>query len=228
MSTFITMVIHAESKAGKTTLGSTAPKPILLLDSEAGGFRFVDGKIIDWDPIRQDVPKPGDWDICRVSVKDRHELKAALEVVRSGQHPFVSIVIDSITEYQTRLTQQYQRLDQQSWGDILRELDQLVMGFRDATDAQDQLKAFVVIAGTEFRDGKFRPMLQGQMKKKLSYKLDLTAYLDVVIDENGEERRRLRLSGDPLIEAGSRPKLPPVMWDTTITEILQLIEKEEN
>lgn len=227
MSSYISIVVHAESKAGKTTLGSTAPKPILVLDAEAGGFRFVDGKIIDWDPLREDVPKAGDWDICRVTITDRHELKAVLDVIRSERHPFVSIVIDSLTEYQTRLTHTYQRLDQQAWGDILRDLDQLVMGFRDAVDSQDQLRAFVVIAGTEFRDGKFRPMLQGQMKRKLSYKCDVTAYLDVVVDENGDQRRRLRISGDPAIEAGSRPSLPPVLWDTSITEILAFIEKEK-
>lgn len=229
---YLTLVVHAESKVGKTSLGATAPGPVLVLDAEAGGFRFVPGRKIVWDPMREDVPvNDGTWDICRVVVKSTLVIKTALDIVRTGKHPFVSIVLDSITEYQAYLKREMDSrgiLDQQGWGHVLAELEDLVMAFRDQVESQQQLKMFMLIAGTEKRDEKFRPALQGAMKNKLSYKLDVTGYLFTAVDNEGNTRRGLRVEGTKEIDAGNRLQgtLPPVIWDPNLTDIMHTITQK--
>lgn len=232
---FITLVVHAESKVGKTTLGSTCPGPILVLDAEAGGFRFVPGRKIVWDPMREDVPvADGTWDICRVVVKDTLVVETCLDYIRRGKHPFHSIVLDSITEYQAYMKRELNAnglLDQQDWGRALTKIEDLVMGFRDVAEAQEQVKVFMIIAATEKRDEKFRPALQGAMKNKLSYKLDITGYLYTAVDGEGETRRGLRVVGNKDTDAGNRlqdylPAYNGVIWDPNITDIFNHVSNK--
>jgi len=232
-------VIHGPSKSGKTELAATSPGRILYLDSEAGGFRFVEGKRIAWDPMRGEVPEAGPWKICRVVIKDEITFKTALDFVERGKHPFNSIVWDSVTEAQTYFKRDKSAtytLRQEDWGDLLASVEGYIMRLRDAVETQDQLKALVVIAQSAARDdGKMSPAIQGAMKNKLAYKLDVTGYLTSVIDSEGEERRGLRLTENREAVAGARwpkglPK-PEVVWDPSIEVLQATIEqhmKEHN
>lgn len=115
-------------------------------------------------------------------------------------------------------------MDQQAWGRILTALDDCVMALRDSVEAQDQLQSLLITAATEFRDDKFRPMLQGAMKRKLSFKLDVTGYLGTEYDDDGILRRYLQCVGTGRIDAGNRAGLPEKIWDPTITGILEMIK----
>ena len=229
---FLTTVVHGDAKVGKTRLGSTCPPPILFLDAEAGGMRFVPGKKLDWDPLREDVPDMSDHTICRVSIGDTMTLDTVVDYLRTGKHPFVSVVFDSLTEYQSRLKREISPsgdLDQQDWGRILVKIEDAVMALRDCVERQAHMLCFVLITGTQFRDEKFRPMLQGGMKDRLSYKLDATGYLFTAKDAEGVARRGLRIVGDGKVDAGNRlpgDDWPEVLWDPNIVDIISKIESK--
>lgn len=228
MSDYLTMVVHGEAKVGKTWLGASAPKPVLILDSEAGGFRFVPGKKIDWDPMREDPPAAGEWEICRVAVNDTITLDTVVQWLQSGKHPFRSVVFDSLTEFQARLKREINAtgdLEQRDWGRILIRIEDLVMMIRDCVDRQEDLTAFIAIAGSHHRDGKMRPMMQGAIKDKLSYKLDGTGYLFTAKDAEGHLRRGLRMIGDGQIDAGNRfgGVFPEVIWDPNVEDMLNTL-----
>ena len=235
---YLSAVIHADAKVGKTELAATSPGRILFLDAEAGGFRYVEGKRVQWNPLKEDVPEAGDWKICRVVIKDELTFNTAVDVLCRGKHPFNSVVWDSVTEAQTYFKRDKSAtysLEQNDWGKLLAAIEGYIMRLRDAVETQEQLKSLVIIAQSEFRDDKMRPAIQGAMKNKLAFKLDITGYLFSVVDDHGERRRGLRIVENREAVAGARwPRgldKPEVIWDPDISHIQQTLEnymKESN
>lgn len=231
----LTMLLHAETKVGKTWLAATAPKPLLVLDAEAGGMRFVpDAKYITkWDPLRSKPPEmllddddPNYWTICQVDVTDETVLSTAIQYLMAGNHPFSSIVIDSITELQTRLKRKMANdqglLRIQDWGALLTKIELLVEQCRDMANVQEQIKAFVAVAGSQPRDGKMQPMMQGQIANKLPYKIDVCGYLYIANDEDGNRVRVLQMSQNDTAVAGNRlgGHLPDFQVNPNINDML--------
>lgn len=232
-------VIHGESKVGKTELACTSPGRILYLDAEEGGMRYVQQPRITWDPMREPVPDAGDWKICRVKIDSDLPLSTAIDFLERGKHPFNSVVWDSITEAQTYLKRAKSAtytLQQTDWGDLLARIEGYIMRMRDAVSRQEAMKSLVVIAQSAPRDdGKMAPTVQGAMKNKLAYKLDVTGYLYTMVDDAGERRRGLRIEENREAVAGARWPLglekPEVIWDPNIEQIQLQLEthmKEHN
>ena len=233
-SVFLTMAIHAEAKKGKTRLGATAPKPVLFFDIEAGGMRFVPGRKIEWDPMREPIPDMTDYDICRVRITSTEVLKHTIELIKNQEHQFASFVLDSLTMFQDNLRKELNAagfLDQRDWGTVLVTVADLVHNLQIIADRQEQVKCCVVICGTEIRDGKFRPILSGAFKNRLSYALDATGFLFTQRDDTGRLRRGLRIIGDDTIDAGQRfpgsdEDWPEVIWDPDLTTLIEQIERQ--
>ncbi len=224
---FLTMTVHGEAKKGKTHFGATAPGKNLFLDAEAGGMRFVPGSKVNWDPLREDVPDMSDYNICRVEVNSTGALDAAIAVIEHGEHPFTGVTFDSLSEYQSRLKRELTpggQLDQQGWGEVLVTIEDQVMKLRDSVAAQSPTMRYcLIITGTQFRDDKWRPLLQGGMKDRLSYKLDCNAFLYTQRDDSGNLRRALRIEGDGKTDAGNRfpGDWGEIIWDPNMTKILK-------
>lgn len=177
----LSILVHADTKVGKSTFANTAPAPRLLLDAEAAA-RFLSGRKVVWDPMTEQPPKAdGSWDTCVVNVRDYSIMLKAYEWLNSGQHEFRSVIIDSISEVQTRVKEQLEgegRMTQQLWGDLLNSMERLIRGFRDLTEHPIRpLEAVVLTAMTQMRDGKYRPYVQGQLQVKMPYFLDVIGYL---------------------------------------------------
>ena len=230
MDDFITLVVHAEAKAGKTTLSATGPGRTLFFDAEAGGMRFVPGKKITWNVDKgEDVPDPeGDWTICRVPTTSIHTVKRAMDFLMTGRHPFNNIVLDSLTELQDTVKRERSstfQLEQQDWGVVFGSMNDVVVALRDLVGDQDQLKSLVVVCGTQLKDGKFRPMISGQFGSKLPYKLDATGYLLKTRDDDGNVRRCLILGESNQFEVGHRlgESAPDVIWDPTVSKLLNTV-----
>lgn len=225
---FVSLLVHGESKTGKTTLGATAPGKVLFLDAEAGGMRFVPGDIVQWNP-RTEGPPEGGWDICRVVLDSTGVLDAVLQWIESEDHPFNSVVLDSLTEYQARLKRELDpsgQLEQRDWLTILVRVENLVSRLLDALERQPDFRALVVICGTAMKDYRFRPMMDGKIVSKLPYKFDVNGYLDRVRDSDGDIRTRLRIEATPEIDAGNRISHAypdPVIWDPNVETILENI-----
>jgi AAA domain-containing protein len=243
------MIVHAETKVGKSTFANTTPAPRLLLDSEAA-YRFLPGTKVFWDPLRDEPPIIGqgridpadptvyqvDWETCVVIVRDYTVMIRAVEWLTSGRHPFVSVVVDSISEIQKRCKDNIRSLDEQMdqrrWGSLLDHMEALVRTLRDLTEHPTKpIQAIVLTAMTSQRDGKWRPYVQGQLATTMPYFLDVIGYLykqDIPSDDPSQPAhrvRRLLTANHPQFEAGERVqgRLPDVLDNPTVPMILDMV-----
>lgn len=211
----LSVLIHAGSKLGKSTLSGTAPKPILVLDAE-GSWRFIPVRQVYWDPSVGPPPAyDGSWDACVVQVQRWETVENVYRWITQYQTPFTSVVLDSITELQRRLKQNLvgtEAMKIQDWGVLLAKMDDKIRSFRDLTlMPQLSVRCVVFIAETRQRhsDDKWIPYMQGQITTALPYWVDICGYMypDWELDENNQptrEVRKLWISPHPQYEAGER------------------------
>jgi hypothetical protein len=232
----LSVLVHAESKIGKSTLGNTSPAPRLIVDAE-GGSKFLPGRKIVWDVRTQNCPMPdGTWDTCIVTIRDYSDMTRVYDWLNSGKHGFKSVVIDSITEIQKKCVDSLagtDQMSQQTWGALLRSMEQLIRNLRDLTShPTNPLMALVLIAMTREINGKMRPYVQGALQTTLPYFIDVVGYLEVVEVPNQEDPtqppakyRRLIVSPHPRYEAGERVqgRLGEFVWHPRIDEMINTV-----
>jgi hypothetical protein len=193
----ISMIVHGPKGAGKSYLGDTTPAPRLVLDAEMGS-RFTPSRKIFWNPVTEPVPEhDGTWDSCLVTVRDYQAVERAYEWLNAGQHPFRSVVVDSISEVQQRLADSLKGddpLELRDWGVMLRKASLLIRNLRDlVTHPVKPLDAVLFIAMTHQRQGDntWSPFVQGQLRTTLPYYVDLLTYLAALPQEDGTAVHRL-------------------------------------
>lgn len=245
----LSILVHSDTKVGKSTFASSAPAPRVILDAEAA-YRFLPGTKVFWDPMREAPPVLGkgrtapndetiyevDWETCIVIVREYTTIVRAYEWLNSGQHPFVSLVVDSISEIQKRLKDSLRTLDEQmdqrKWGQVLDHMEWLVRGLRDLTEHPIRpMHAVVLTSMTTQRDGKWRPYVQGQLATTMPYFLDVIGYMyvqEIPSDDPtqpGRKIRRLLVTPHPQFEAGERVqgKLGDVVDEPTVTLMLDKV-----
>lgn len=222
----LSMLVHADSKVGKTTLGGTCPAPILLLDAE-GGSKFLPlsdsltqhygqpVRLTGWNPQAGPPPRyDGTWDICVVYIREWITVTQVHTWLLQADHDFQSLVVDSISEIQRRCKANLKGTETMKiadWGSLLMQMDTIIRGLRDLTlHPTRPLRVAMFIAETrQNNNGKWKPYMQGQIETALPYWMDLVGYLFVeqVADENGQQTqpvRRLLISQHPQYEAGER------------------------
>lgn len=231
----LTILMHGLSGAGKTTLACTAPKPLLLLDVEMAS-RFVRGRKIKWNPLTDAPPvADGSWDVCVVTVNEFQKAQKAYEYLKSGNHPFKSVVVDSISELQSKAVEQIkgrQQFQTQDWGKLLSVMSFFCKDLRDLAGTDEKIEAIIITATSRDYDGIIKPYLQGQIASQAPYWFDITGYLYVqqVVDANGVliDTRNLLIGNHPNYEAKSRvPGLPTVIESPDVTVMLNNIFGEE-
>ena len=185
MRTTLTMLIHGGPGAGKSRLTNTMPTPRLILDAE-GRAKHLPGKKVWWDPMRDAPPEIGDWETCVAIVPNTNVLLQAFSWLGSGQHPFKSVGCDSLMEIQKRTIDEtvgMSALQFQDWGTLLRRLEHLVRQYRDLTlSPATGVEVVVFTVGTTERDGKYVPLLQGQLRDTVPYYFDVVGYLYATSD----------------------------------------------
>jgi len=211
----LSVLAYSESKVGKTTLCNTAPAPRLILDAEMAS-RFLPGNQVRWNPHTEPPPvADGTWETCIVVVRDYATILRVVAWLESGQHPFESVCIDSISEIQKRLRDQVTdftgEMDQKRWGELLMHMEALVRKLRDLTEHPTKpLTAVVITAMTELRDGKWRPLVQGALRDTLPYFVDICGYVFVQQmpsedpTQPGPEIRRMLTRPNAQFVAGER------------------------
>lgn len=235
----VTCLVHGESGVGKSWLGASAPAPRLLLDVESRS-RFLPGKKILWDPRSGGPPeKSNEWDTCIVSVDNFEVIGTVHQWLVSGQHPFRSVVLDSITEAQKRLVDSIAGMSQmkiQDYGTLLRRLESVVRTFRDLTaDSRTGIKMVVFLAGSKTIDGMIRPLVQGQLALTIPYYTDITGYMYVaqVAEESGlggATVRQLLINPAQGVVAkdGTGGRLTgPVLTNPDLTEMFQALQADQ-
>lgn len=230
----INAVIYGHSKQGKSYLGDTTPAPRLILDAEMGS-RFTPSRKIEWDPIRYAPPEPdGTWDSAIVPVHDYRTITKAYEWLNSGQHPFRSVVLDSISEIQQRGVDDIAGTKQMTtpdWGTLLRTVSETVRRFRDlTTHPLKPLDAVIFIAMARQQDDTWRPYVQGQLSTVLPYYVDICAWLQVVTNEDMSSVRRLFVGPTPGYLTGERVggRLGSYIDNPDIEHMLKMIRGTEN
>lgn len=190
-------VVHGESGAGKSYFGGTTPVPRLILDAE-GGSRYVKAhrRKVKWDPTTEAPPVwDGSWDACVVPVLDWPTLNAAYEWLASGEHPFRTVIVDSLTEAQKRLVDAVAGTDQptlQDWGTIGRHFEDMIRRLRDLTfHTTKPIEAVLLLCLSHLRDGETRPFLKGQIELNLPAFVDVVGYLYTEVVDGKVVRRML-------------------------------------
>lgn len=210
----LSFLVHAGAKVGKTTLASTCPKPLLLLDAE-GGSKFLNNPKIFWDPRTQSPPVwDGTWEICVVVVHQFEVLATVHQWLNTGQHHFRSLCVDSITEVQRRCKKTIgspENFRTQDWGTLLMRMDDIIRDMRDLTlHPINPINVSMFIAETRESNGKWRPYMQGAIATQLPYMVDVLGYLYVAelpdpLDPTVfHKERQLLASPHPQFEAGER------------------------
>lgn len=200
----LSLLVHAPAKFGKSTLADSGPVPRLILDIEGTSYWTPSRKIF-WDPMRETPPVPdGSWDSCIVITKDLRTIDRVYQVLNSGQHPFNSLSVDSVTEYQQRIIDEkvgVKKVERDEWGYLLRQVSSDVRKFRDLiTHPTHRLWSVSFVAGTSQYNGKWRPLVQGQVGNFLPYYVDLLGYLHA----NADNTRDLLIGPHPQFETGER------------------------
>lgn len=200
----LSFLVHGMPKAGKSTFADSGPVPRLSLDVEGSSF-WTPSRKIYWDPMRQPPPVPdGTWDTAIVLVREARTVMEVYRVLNSGQHPFNSASMDSVTEVQQRVIDDLakgQQMDRDKWGALLRQVNAMVRAYRDLiTHPVHPLWTMTFVAGTHQREGRWRPMLQGQAQDYLPYYVDVLGYLDA--QPNGS--RHMLIGPHPQFETGER------------------------
>lgn len=252
MTTSLSALVHAPAKVGKSTLSTTCPPPICVLDAE-GGWKFVKQagyrsgiplRRTEWDPMSGPPPRwDGTWDFCHVVIREWRTLTQAYNyLLRTTEHDFRSLVLDSVTESQRKLKTHLRGMEQmriQDWGDLLNNMDRLIRDMRDLVllPQPNPLKVVMFIAETEFKNGAWRPAMQGQIGNSLPYWVDVCGYLftQAMQDEHGTQTGKLKrlMIGqgiDPTIVAGERVQgaLPDVVDNPHITQMFTTIFGEDS
>lgn len=225
----LTMVVHGEAGVGKSWLADSAPGPRLILDVE-GGSRFTPSRKVVWDP-RLPIPELGPDDTAVVMVHDLEVVQRAFQWLVQGQHPFRSVIVDSLTETQKRAVDAIsgaQQMKLQDYGSLLRKVEALVRAFRDLTmNPTRPVEVVVFVCGTQEKGQDhpvMRPALVGRMAEQLGYYVDCMAYLTVQVGAGGElERRALFANVDGIAAKDRTGRLGVAMEGPTIPMMLDTI-----
>lgn len=228
------LLLHARSKVGKSTLTTTAPLPMCVLDAE-GGWRFLktrgfrgqplrhryvtkDGvAIYGWDPMKEPPPRyDGTWDVCVVTVTGWQPIPKVLDLLTQQKHDFKTVCLDSITEMQRRCKANLgaAKMEYQQWGELLDRMDAVIRGYRDLTLIDNNsIECVVLVAETRPDNaGILAPYMQGQIQYSLPYWVDVCGFMQVQMEDdpttpNGAGKRAvrvLRVGAHPQVVAGER------------------------
>lgn len=178
----LSVLVHGESKAGKSLLGISGAAPRVLLDVESAAHLLPIRSVI-WDPMMPPPVPDGSWDTAVVQVNEWKDAVQAIEALHSKPHPFKSLSVDSISELQNKCIDSIAGMNQvklQDWGTALRYMRSFCNQVRDLTKHPHYpLSAVVVTSMSKMNENTkvWEPYLQGQMKSVLPYLFDVNAFL---------------------------------------------------
>lgn len=197
-SEYYNILIYGDSGTGKTTLAGSADavpsmRPVLFIDVEGGT-----------NSLRHTYPE-----VSTVRVKTWKEMQALYNALYEGNHPYRTVVLDSLTEIQkfnmygimNDLAQKRPDLDpdipgMREWGKNLEQLRRMVRGFRDLP-----MHTIFTALKRDDKDAKtgittMKPSLSGKLADEVAAFLDIVVYYYVkqIGDGTEAEFRRLLLT----------------------------------
>jgi hypothetical protein len=231
----LTALIHGESGVGKSWLGDTVPGPRLILDAEGRARYTPSGPKVFWDPAKEGPPAyDGTWETCIVVIHDFNAMHLVYQWLRSGQHPFVSVVVDSLMEVQKRCVDMIVpgvgKIEWDNYQELLRRVEKLVREYRDLTlIPANGVRTVIFITGSKQNDkDKWVPILQGALRDLLPFYIDVVGWYHIRPEADGVDNRGLLIAKQPGYEAkdGTNRLVShygPVIVNPNITELMQLL-----
>lgn len=242
MDATLTALVHGFSGVGKSWLSDTTPAPRLVIDSE-NRAKFLPSKkakrLIRWDPLAGPPPvADGTWDTCVVAIAaDEHAaqiIDTVYAYLRSGQHPFVSVSMDSLMRTQERYLNGIAGVAQVTtpqWGELLRKVRDLTSKFCDLTAIpQTGVRCMLFVCGSHEKDGKQVPLLQGSVGSYIPYYLDVVGYYFETTDADNVLYRGLQIGHAPKFECKDNTNefmaaYPSgTIWNPNMEQLMQLLE----
>ncbi len=221
-------LVYGETKVGKSSLAATAPGTKLLLDAEGSGNAFEgranpngegNYRVTYWDDLSEKPPADdGTWDICVVDVLRWETVEHVMRWVSRPDHPFQSIIMDSVTETQSRCKKAVtgggdEALQYEHWGKLLTRMSDKVKGFRDIIkDVKNPARCVVFTSEGKLRqDNSYTPQMEGALRNGIGYWMNTTACLrvaqipnaDGIIAADSPSVRRLLVKPRPGYTTGS-------------------------
>jgi hypothetical protein len=184
----LTALIHGESGIGKSDLADTIPGIRLILDAEAGSEYTPSWPKQIWNPnfappgmqgCEPGFEQPAQ--TVRVIVQNWETWERVHYWLMSGNHPFISLVLDSLTEIQKRCRDSIrgtEQMQQQHWGTLLIEMETAVRQLRDlAKSPYNRLMNVIILALTDLNKERGRPLVQGSLQIALPGFVDVVGYM---------------------------------------------------
>lgn len=203
----LSALIIGPSGHGKSWLGSTVPPPRLIVDLEGRARYTPNGRGATYwdglsDPMTLERSPTRTYIVPIAGTQATRVLDSVRSWLRSGKHPFKSLDMDSLMEFQMRTSDEIRpgvgSLQTQEWGTLLRTVQHFVREVRDFTMIPETgIKVAVFIAGVKDEGGYKRPLMQGQINTQLPYFMDLVGYLEKTRDAEGTVHRRLWIDQRP-------------------------------
>lgn len=234
LKTTLSLLVHGESKIGKSWLGASGPYPRLVIDLEGRSQYLPDPHKILWDPRQAPPLADGSWSTCIVKVLNYDTLSLVYDWLRTGQHHFRSVSLDSLMEAQKRAKDMIAgqvQFDQQDWGQLLIKLEALVRNYRDLAQLPDNtIEVVCLIVGTVDRDGMKRPLLEGALRTTVPYYMDCIGYLHMQPQEDGSLRRALLIEAQPGFVAGDgthslRQAYGPLIYEPNLEQMWEVCKR---
>ena len=234
--------VHGVFGSGKTTFALTGPGPRLIADVEGAAFKAkAGGNKILWDG-KGEIPKVTADDTVVVPTNNEDTIVRLIEMLLVGNHPFESFAWDSLTVFQTKLKRELQNPGREfdpdaeftfhAWN---RVLNHMLMQAEDllqvAQPGASKPISVCLISATDREQTYMRPLLEGQIRKRLPGLVDVHGFLKSQRDKDGARHAVLYFEPTDLIDAKCR------LWqiedkfskghivDPTITDLINLINQ---
>lgn len=216
----VTMLIYGHGGVGKTTVGATAPNPVLL-DFEGGSKYFglrgigIDVAVINtWADVRE----------AFVKIRDSKYESVIIDPIGEAMEKLYN---DMIEKKLTKLVQHDGQPTMAGWGYLKDNMRRFIKSFRDMD------KHLILIAHVDEKaddEGaiKKRPMIRTKLAQELINLVDMVFYMEVVKDQNGEMKRILRCQpNSDKYEAKDRTGQLGELVEPNIGKIIDAIQGNE-
>jgi hypothetical protein len=232
--------IHGVFGSGKTAFGLTGPAPRLVADVEGAVFKskFGGDKQLwkDWDQTKPPL------DTVVYPVKTEEDITFIIDYLKVGDHPFNTFTLDSLTLYQTKLKRELQQPNQKfnpdgeftfhAWNRVLNHMLMQAEDLLSCVEPSANKPINVCLISATDREANYmRPLLEGQIRKRLPGLVDIHGFMKLQRDKNDDIHSVMYFEPTDTVDAKCRlwqiaeenPK--GYIIDPTINKIIEIINK---
>jgi hypothetical protein len=235
--------LHGVFGSGKTTFGLTGPGPRLFADVEGAALKAKGGgeRLLWLDP-KKPPPKATEDTTVIVPTNDEDTVLRVIDFLLAGKHDFETFTWDSLTLYQTKLKRELQNPGSKfdpdgeftfhAWNRVLNHMLMQCEDLLEVTSPHSNNPTNVcLISATDREQTYSRPLLEGQIRKRLPGLVDIHGFMKSQNDKEGNRHAVMYFNPTDLIDAKCRlwqidERYPKGMIvDPTITGILSAINE---